>query len=287
MKLSTNTGELAEALGHNKAIEIFARSGFDAVDFSFTKNYYTSSVPDSFFVELRKFTEDLGLVFNQAHAPFPSSYTDEKKTEAVFEHITNSMRKAAILGVPHIIVHPCQHLVYDDCGNPEKLFEINMEFYKKLIPYCEEYGIKVALENMWQRPRAICHSTCSRPAEFKKYLDALSNDCFVACLDIGHTELVREKPDDFIRTLGGGYLKCLHVHDVDGANDLHTLPYLGVVNWDKVMKALAEINYEGYLTFEADMIFPKKPTELLPVYAKLMADTGKYLAGKFEEYKAM
>ena len=30
-----------------------------------------------------------------------------------------------------------------DEGNPEKLFEYNMEYYKKLVPYCEEYNIKV------------------------------------------------------------------------------------------------------------------------------------------------
>ena len=86
-----------------------------------------------------------------------------------------------------------------------------MEFYRSLIPYCEEYNIKVALENMWQYPRTISHSTCSRPAEFVKYMDELNNPCFVACLDVGHAMLVKEKPDDMIRALGGQRLQALHM----------------------------------------------------------------------------
>ena len=50
-----------------------------------------------------------------------------------------------------------------------------MKFYKSLIPYCEEYGIKVAVENMWQYPGMISHSTCSRPEEFIRYIDELDS----------------------------------------------------------------------------------------------------------------
>ena len=36
--------------------------------------------------------------------------------------------------------------------------------------------------------------------------------------------------------LGNKRLLCLHVHDVDGIDDLHTLPYFGITDWDKVME---------------------------------------------------
>ena len=73
-----------------------------------------------------------------------------------------------------------------------------MKFYRRLLPYCEEYGIKIAVENMWQYPGMISHSTCSRPEEFIQYVDGISSQWAVACLDIGHTVLVREQPDEFI-----------------------------------------------------------------------------------------
>ena len=170
-------------------------------------------------------------------------------------------------------------------GNAEKLFEYNMVFYKSLIPYCEEYGIKVAVENMWQYPKMISHSTCSRPDEFIRYIDELNSEWIVGCLDIGHSVLVREDPADFIRKLGDKRLQCLHIHDVDGNDDLHTLPYFGITDWESVMSALAEIDYKGDFTYETDGFLQNKPKELLPDFVRLMEKTGRYMIKRFDELK--
>ena len=284
MRLSTTTGELANIFGFNKCIDILAAAGYDCADFSqFDEYVYGKEYSKEFLVELRKYAEDKGIAFNQSHAPFGSSFADEEKTQKRFAEITEAMKRASYLGVENIIVHPCQHLKYAQDGNPEILFEYNMEFYSRLIPYCEEYGIKVAVENMWQRTGMINHSTCSRPEEFVRYVDELNNDCFVACLDIGHATLVREDLPEFIRALGNKRLKCLHVHDVDGTNDSHTLPYFGVVQWENVMKALAEIGYTGDLTFEADEFLRNVPTELYSDAECFMAKTGRQLISIFEK----
>lgn len=285
MKLSTTIMSVALAYGFDEAINIFAEAGYDFLDFSFCDEFTGySNEKINFFKELRKKAEAKGLVFNQAHAPFASSFEDEAETEKRFNEIVNSMERAAVLGVKNIIVHPCQHLPYEDDGVPEKLFEINMDFYNRLKPYCEEYGIHVAVENMWQlrknSGKIIC-STCAKPTEFIKYLDSLNSEWFVACLDIGHAMLVCEDPADFVKELGRNRLQALHVHDVDGFRDSHTLPYFGVCNWEKIMKALAEIGYEGNLTYEADNFIRNKPTEIYPEYVKLMEKTGRYLIKTF------
>lgn len=286
MKLSTTTDRLQEKFGIYKAIDILSDAGYDAIDFSqVDKEIYSAEYGKEYYLEIRKYAEDKGIFFNQSHAPFSSSFEDEEKTKKRFEEIVMAIKRASYLGIKNIIVHPCQHLKYDVEGNPEKLFEYNMEFYKKLIPYCEEFDIRVALENMWQYTGMINHSTCSRPEEFVRYLDGLNNDCFVACLDIGHATLVREDIRDFVKKLGNKRLQCLHVHDVDGTNDSHTLPYFGSVNWEKAMKALADIDYKGDLTFEADGFMNNKPDILLPDCAKLMAKTGKQLVSQFENFQ--
>lgn len=287
MKLSNNTGILADNFGLKAAVGMLADAGFDAIDFSeFSQEFYTDAHDKAFYQDVRSYAHDRGVYFNQAHAPFPSSYQDDAKTEEVFGHIVHGMEIASWLGVRDIIVHPCQHLEYADDGNPEKLFEINMDFYRRLIPYCEDFGIRVAVENMWQYPRTISHSTCSRPAEFVKYMDELNSPCFVACLDVGHAMLVKEKPDDMIRALGGQRLQALHVHDVDGVHDSHTLPFYGIVNWEKVMKALAEVGYQGELTYESSNFLANVPKPLWADGLKYMERVGRYLIGRYDAYRA-
>ena len=286
MKLSTTIETITKAYGFDKAIDMLAQAGYDCLDFSFYGDFtsYCDEKLD-FFKELRKKAEAKGLKFNQAHAPFSSSFADAEQTKKRFDEIVRSMERAALLGAENIIVHPCQHMAYEDDGVPEKLFEMNMDFYGRLKPYCEEYGIHVAIENMWQHRRnskKIMHSTCSRPEEFIKYVDSLNSEWFVACLDIGHAMLVCEDPANFVRALGNKRLRSLHVHDVDGIGDTHTLPYFGVCDWEKIMKTLAEIGYEGELTYEADNFLIGKPTELYPEYAKVMGKTGRHLIKIFE-----
>lgn len=287
MKLSANTSRFAKTYGLKKAVDMFADAGFDALDFSeFHEEFYTTAHDEAFYRDIRSYAEGRGLYFNQAHAPFPSSYMEDEKTEETFGHIVQGMRNASYLGVRDIIVHPCQHLVYADEGNPEKLFEINMDFYKRLQPYCQELNIRIAVENMWQYPKTISHSTCSRPEEFLQYMNELDEKWFVACLDIGHAMLVKEAPHDMIRALGGKYLQALHVHDVDGIQDSHTLPFYGIVNWEKVMKALAEIDYQGELTYEASNFMANVPEALWPDALKYMERVGRHLISRFDAYRA-
>lgn len=286
MKLSTNTSLPAKAFGLKECVRLLADAGFDALDFSeFHEEFYTDAHDKAFYKDIRSYAEDRGLYFNQAHAPFPSSYPEEVKTEETFHHIVHGMQIASWLGVRDIIVHPCQHLEYAEAGNPEKLFDINVAFYNRLKPYCEEFGIRIAVENMWQYPKTISHSTCSRPAEFNRYMDALDEKWFVSCLDVGHAMLVKEMPEDVIRALGGNRLKALHVHDVDGIHDSHTLPFYGIVNWENVMKALAEIDYQGELTYEASNFLTGVPTQVWPDALKYMERVGRYLISRFDAYK--
>ncbi len=282
MNLSVNTRSLYKTNGIEKTIDLFIKTGFDAIDFSFSESYFNEIPTEKeYFIELKKRVEDKGLFFNQAHAPAPSSVVDRKETEKRFNNIVSSMKRASYLGIKNIVVHPCQHLNYVDEGVPEALFEYNMDFYKSLILYAEEYDIRVAIENMWQYPGMISHSTCSRPDEMIRYIDSLNNDSFVCCLDIGHAMLVRENPADFIRALGNKRLKCLHVHDVDGIDDKHELPYFGIIDWRSVMEALKEINYKGDLTFELKEFVANIPEELHYDYVRLAEKTGRHLINIF------
>lgn len=287
MLLSTTVSSLLSDFTLYEAISIIKNAGFDAIDFPFhfSEQYYGENTDSADFKEkfetIRQEAEALGLCFNQAHSVEGSSFSSAELTEKRFVEITRCIRNASYLGAPILVVHPVQHLRYYDEGIPEKLLEMNIEFYNRLKPYCEEYNVKVALENMWQMPVGIKinHSTCSKPEEFIEYLDSLDKRWFVGCLDIGHAELVSEEPDLFIKKLGGERLQALHVHDVDGIWDTHTIPYQGIVNWNKVAKALKAIEYQGDFTYEASAFLKNVPKELKPSGTRFMAEVGRHLIG--------
>ena len=280
MLLSANTANVLRNYSANEMVDMFQNAGFTAMDFSFfDKTWYSDEREDVFFSELRKYAEGVGMCFNQAHAPFHSSFPDEKQTKNRFQEIICALRRAALLGAKTIVVHPVQHLNYADEGVPQLLFEMNMEFYGKLIPYCQEFGIRIAVENMWQYhpwPK-ITHSTCSVPEEMNRYLDTLNSPWITGCLDVGHASLVGQLPDEFVSAMGADRLGALHIHDVTKTEDSHTIPYQGVIDWQKLMQALKTIDYQGDLTFECDGFFKMLPPELYPEALRLLAHTGHFL----------
>jgi sugar phosphate isomerase/epimerase len=182
------------------------------------------------------------------------------------------------------VVHPLQQGRY--YGRERELFDMNMDFYRSLIPLSDKHGIKIAIENMWQThpvTHRICDDVCANPHELAAYFDTLNDpEHFTVCLDIGHVALCGREPQDAIRVLGHDRLGALHVHDVDYINDLHTIPYLGRVNWSAVVDALADIRYSGEFTMESDAFLARYPNDFLPTATKFMADTTKYLAEKLE-----
>ena len=91
----------------------------------------------------------------------------------------------------------------------------------------------------------------------------------------------------------------MHVHDVDGMHDNHTLPYFGAiyewdshmgeytggVNWKRFVQTLAKLGYAGDFTFEADKFFYKLPVECSVDASRFMAEVGRYLINIFDDAK--
>ncbi|MBO5200587.1 MAG: sugar phosphate isomerase/epimerase [Clostridia bacterium] len=293
MLLSNLTQWVGSSLSAKEAITINAEAGFDAYDmslFQLTRDEnYEFNAPD--YVErakeLRRYADSLGIKCNQSHAPYPSSTGKEEEDKVIFEKIVRAMEIASILGAKIIVVHPKQHLCYPE--HPEELFELNVEFYKSLVPYCEKFGIKVATENMWQwnnGNKVPSDSTCSRAWEFNKYIDAVDSEWIVGCLDIGHVSLMNTDICRFIREMGNRRLQALHVHDTDFKADKHTLPFMEKIDYIAICKALGEIDYQGDLTFEADNFYRGKPAELYPATTKYMCEVGRYLIAQIEKARS-
>ncbi len=303
MILSTQTHVTARDLGLEGAIKAFSEEGFDAFDLSL---FDTSANPDSFFhspdykriiTDLRRFADGIGLPCNQAHAPFSYSFKQNPNIleERIMPDVTRALEIAGMMGAKIVVVHPLHDsaqvpgIDFDYFAHADEIKEINMKFYRALLPYAKEYGVKIALENMWRRHSkrgCIYDSACSRAKEFADWYDTLDDDNFVCLLDIGHSGLVGEEPWDAIRILGHDRLKGVHLHDNDYKADQHTLPGLGIIDWEQVMKALSDIDYDGELTYEADSFFAKMPLAMRSDARRFMVQMGRYLISRFDYYQA-
>ena len=281
MLLSANMIKVHSTYGIRGTFDAFAKAGFQGIDFNNdVAPYYSEEHDESFYRELKKYADEKGIKICQAHAPFPSSYPDKNESEKRFFEIVQSMRNASYLGAPMIVIHPCTHFDLVDEESEQALFDYNLNFYKRLIPYAEEFGIKVAIENIGKV------SITSTPERLNRLFDALDNPVFTLCFDVGHCLFQGVNPAEAIRKIGHRLVNgCTHIHDNNGFEDNHTLPYYGKVDWESVMEALADIGYKGDLNYEASLFIKDIPVALYPDGLSYMAKVGHYLIGRFEYYK--
>lgn len=301
MILSTENGALRERVGERKAIEILAKAGFDAIDYTFTPWMERGEMPwngseyASYAKEVNQMAKDNGIFFNQAHAPFifHTSYLPDWNREILPLQI-RCMESCALLGIPHMVVHPVHHLPYNrhltsGPSNMETIWDLNREYYHLLQPYAKEFGVKVSLENMFgedARRGCLVPDMFSDPHEYAKFYDELGDtENFMCLVDTGHSGIVGEDAGDTIRVLGSR-VKGLHLNDNDYRSDGHLIPFQGKIDWEDVMKALAEIHYEGDFTFEALHLYEGFREEFYFTSAKYLHDVGRYLISLFETYSA-
>lgn len=276
---------------------MLARAGYDGIDWSFgeilnmsafeTCPWYLDGWKDR-ARRMRELADSLGVTIEQAHAPMPLSRGREDYDSVILGKVLQTMEAASIMGVKNIVVHPMQHKV-PFLNTREEMFDANVRMYKEMMPYCEQWNITVCTENMWHvgfDNRTIINSVCADPVEFRDMIDAVDHPRFRACLDIGHCFVCNIDPVYAIRTLGKDRIACLHVHDVDYSDDCHTMPYIRRVNWDAVLRALAEIGYEGSLTYEADCFLRGFPADFQQEAADFMVRVGRMMIRKFEAAKA-
>ena len=254
MKISTEIDSIAKKVGEKRAIELVAKAGFDAWDFSmFAMAKYdklTGGVRHSdhplhgddyaaFAKELRRVGEDCGIVCNQSHAPFPCLGNE------MMYYLKRAIECTAIAGGEICVIHPANN----------KSSEENAEMYFELLPFAKEHGVKIATENMWnwdKEKNEALPAACSHHDDFVKHLRAVGDPSFVACLDIGHAAMrgLGTSVREMILSLGDD-LAALHVHDNDLHYDSHQIPGSMNIDFDDMVAALSEIGYKGYITLEA------------------------------------
>lgn len=285
MKISTEIGSICAITSHEKAIELTAKAGFDAFDLSMFEmakfDWKTRTVAENgspfrradylkFVRELKKIGQDCGIHCNQSHAPFPTHVPEVK------DYLKRAIECTAEIGAKICVIHPFNH----------KGAKENAEFYLGLLPFAKEYGVKIATENMWSWNQKLGHAgpaACSCPDDFLAHLEAVNDQSFVACLDIGHAEMKGSDTSavQMINALGH-HLEALHIHDNDLLNDSHGIPFTMNIDFEPIVKALKNIGYSGYFTLEASYSLSGYTEENVFDGVCAMANAAKKLVQMYE-----
>jgi len=286
MKTSTEIASAAKWIGEERAVELIARAGFDGWDLSMFAmcryDWKTSSViqtghplsgPNalSFVRKLKQIGLDNGIRCNQSHAPFPSA------CPPIRDHLKLAIECTAEAGGEICIIHP------DNNATPEE----NAAMYFERLPFAKSCGVKIATENMWNWDDEKGHSSfaaCATPASFNAHLDAVHDPSFVACLDIGHAEMVGSGTGapDMIRALGSR-LQAVHIHDNDQLHDSHQIPFSMKINFLSVIQALKDIDYQGWFTLEADQYLSAYTAETIQAGLAKMSEAAHQFENLFNQ----
>lgn len=284
MKLSIETCVLHKRYGDEKTIQMLKKAGFDSIDYSFYWLPQSDEVLGEDYIayahKVRAMLDENEMTCNQAHAPFDLGYGKSfDVSEPEYAKIVRAMESAAIMGAECIIVHALEVPASVD------IFAYNLAYYQSLKPYCEKFGIRVAVENLF---RGDYKSKCMRgtlftPEHLNQMIKELDSPYFVVCVDLGHAALTGYEPQDLIKRFDNQTLKALHVQDTDYIDDMHTLPYAGKLNWDGITGALKEIGYNADLTFEIFHYLGRIDDEMMEDTLAFAARTGRHLIQKIKK----
>lgn len=236
--LSTNAKEYGEAL-----FAEFAKAGIDAMEISLPKEEC-----DRFdFDSAAEYSKKYGVELWSFHLPSIPGIVDISSPllqKSTLNYLCEFIRKGAAAGIGRFVVHPSGEPIPDE----ERAIRLktSCESLPILAEEAERNGVVIAVEDL---PR-----TClgRNSEEMLKLLD--SDKRLRVCLDTNH--LLSENLIDFIGRIGDKIVTT-HISDYDRIDEKHWLPGEGVNDWQAVVKALQDKNYNGVWLYEVAF---KKPT---------------------------
>ena len=240
------------ALDERKNFEKAKLHGFDGLDFG----AFTSASSEFLNLHLNEYEKRLtsyqkqasefDIEFHQAHGLWwinDSNLEERKSNVALYK---KQIMGTSFLGCKNLVIHPfcAGGWELENLCEAKKTFDGNIEVLEELLPTAREFGVTLCLENL-PFPRfshAFTHTV-------KQLIEAVNDEHVKACLDTGHANVMKEDSYTAVKNLGKD-LRCLHIHDNYGDTDAHNHPFDGTFDWKGFTKALKEINYSGYLSYE-------------------------------------
>ena len=202
------------------------------------------------------------------HGPFmdmaPGS-PDSRINQICIDRYQHAIRIAADIEAELIVFHANFIAAIHNIEYRQGWHSRNVDFWGEMAEYASGYGIKLAVENMWEFD----------PKIIPDVLREVNHPYLRACLDIGHAHLFTEPEftfDEWVETLEP-WLIHLHINNNNGRIDKHRGLHDGVLDYHELLPRFRTLPNPPTITLEMDTVQDMEAS--LP-YLKLKRSTGEF-----------
>jgi sugar phosphate isomerase/epimerase len=178
------------------------------------------------------------------HGPFLGlnyNHIDAVINEAVNKRMNMFFAVASEFKPGTVVLHTNYSLTDKETEWNSFWLKKTVDYWKKDIKRWELKGIRVALENSYERDAGLT----------KALIDDVNSPALGACLDVGHCNLFSRIPaESWIQALGPRIFH-VHLHDNDGTGDQHLPVGQGKIDFGPIFKSLTDFAPGATLALEA------------------------------------
>lgn len=220
---------------------IVAEAGYDGIEPNYTLDGPLSQPAkrEEMLTVASEFGLDIPSVSTTLHWEYPLSSLDKDRRERGLEIGEKMIDAATKFDADEILIVPA---VIDEQTSYNEGYRNAVDSVKHLLDYADNRNVNVAIEN-------VQNNFLPSPVEFRTFLEEIANaGSVVAYFDIGNA-FRSGLPSRWIRVLDDWIAK---IHVKDWLQDSHrqTYPLQGNIDWESVIDAIADIEYDGWITAE-------------------------------------
>jgi len=242
IKKSLKFGMLKEEISIEEKFRMLKDLGFDGVEMDSPNELNNAEI----IAARDKTGLEIPGVINSVHWKSPMSHPDEKVRKECFDSMVTALRDCKEYGGTTVLLVP--GVVNADISYEDAYLRSQQEI-RKLLPYAEETGVKIAIENVW-------NNFLISPLEAARYLDEINSPMVGWYFDVGN--IIRYGwPEHWISALNRRILK-LDIKEYSREKQRNEGVWKGFeveltegdCNWPVVNQALEKIGYSGWASAE-------------------------------------
>lgn len=225
-------------------IEEIGRLGFDYVELTFDP---PEATPQKLLNQKRSIREllnqyEIGITGHLPTFVWTSDLYDSLRKASIQENL-EAMEASAELGINKLVLHP-GYITGMGKFVMDKAKGYGLKSIETLLKKATSLGMTICIENMF--PQA---SFLTQPQEFQEVFESFPE--IRLALDIGHANLGgdRNSAIEFIQRYGYR-IGHIHANDNFGKEDNHLPIGAGLIDFERIIKALKQTSYDETITLE-------------------------------------